>query len=70
MKNNVDTARNGLYVYELPGGLLEFRKQIGNSVQEVSRVSIDLMPTEPASHSSGSGTDSEGRSRAGDQRIT
>ena len=44
VKNNVNTARNGLYLYQLPGGRLEFRKQIGNSVQEVSRVPIDLIP--------------------------
>jgi hypothetical protein len=44
VKNNVDTARNGLYLYQLPGGRLEFRKQIGNSVEEVSRVPIDLIP--------------------------
>ena len=44
VKNSVDTARNGLYLYQLPGGRLEFRKHIGNSVQEVSRVAIDLIP--------------------------
>lgn len=42
--NPGDTARNGLYLYQLPGGQLEFRKQIGNTVKEVSRVRIDLIP--------------------------
>jgi hypothetical protein len=41
---NVHTDRNGLYTYQLSGGVLEFRKQIGNSVQEVSRVPIDNLP--------------------------
>lgn len=44
VKNNVRTARNGLYLYQLPGGRLEFRKQIGGGVEEVSRVAIDLIP--------------------------
>jgi len=44
VKNNVNTARNGLYLYQLPGGRLEFRKLIGNAVPEVSRVPIDLIP--------------------------
>jgi hypothetical protein len=42
--NPGDTARNGLYLYQLPGGLLLFRKQIGNTIKEVSRVPIDLVP--------------------------
>jgi hypothetical protein len=33
--------QNGLYTYQLPGGHLEFRKQVGNSMQEVSRLPID-----------------------------
>lgn len=47
VKNNVDTARNGLYLYQLPGGRLEFRKQFGCPfcrIDEVSRVAIDLIP--------------------------
>lgn len=44
VKNNVDTDRNGLYLYQLPGGWLEFRKQIGGGVEEVSRIAIDLIP--------------------------
>lgn len=44
VKNSVDTARNGLYLYQLPGGRLEFRKQIGGGVEEVSRVALDLIP--------------------------
>lgn len=44
VKNNVNTARNGLYLYQLSGGWLEFRKQIGGVVEEVSRVAIDLIP--------------------------
>jgi hypothetical protein len=42
--NPGDTSRNGLYLYQLPGGRLEFRKQIGNGIEEVSRVAIDLIP--------------------------
>jgi len=41
---NVRTDRNGLYTYQLSGGVLEFRKKIGNSVSEVSRVPIDNLP--------------------------
>lgn len=44
VKNNTDTDRNGLYLYQLPGGRLEFRKQIGGGIEEVSRVAIDLIP--------------------------
>ena len=36
--------REGLYLYQLPGGRLEFRKQIGNGMFEVSRVPIDAIP--------------------------
>jgi len=32
---------NGLYLYQLPGGLLEFRKLLNGSMSEVSRVPID-----------------------------
>jgi hypothetical protein len=41
----VTTARNGLYLYQLPGGYMEFRKRIGNNnnngMEDVSRVPID-----------------------------
>ncbi|HET9474096.1 MAG TPA: hypothetical protein VFO82_09390, partial [Steroidobacteraceae bacterium] len=40
----VRSNREGLYLYQLPGGRLEFRKQIGNGVYEVSRVPIDAIP--------------------------
>jgi hypothetical protein len=40
----VRTDRNGLYLYQLPNGRLEFRKQIGGGVFEVSRVPIDTIP--------------------------
>jgi hypothetical protein len=39
-----DTSAEGLYTYQLPGGRLEFRKQRGNAVVEVSRVPIDTIP--------------------------
>jgi hypothetical protein len=42
--NIVRDSRNGLYLYQLPGGRLEFRKQIGNGIHEVSRVPIDAIP--------------------------
>jgi len=39
------TARNGLYLYQLPGGYMEFRKRTGNNnsngMEDVSRVPID-----------------------------
>lgn len=38
-------ARDGLYMYQLPGGRLEFRKQIGGGMYEVSRVPIDAIPS-------------------------
>jgi hypothetical protein len=41
--NNVRTANDGLYTYQLPGGRLEFRKQSGSSVVEVTRVPIDFL---------------------------
>ena len=33
--------QNGLYTYQLPGGHLEFRKMIGTSMEEVSRLPIN-----------------------------
>jgi len=44
----VTTNRNGLFLYQLPGGYLEFRKAINNNnsngVEVVSRVPIDHIP--------------------------
>lgn len=46
--SNGATQRNGLYLYQLPGGHLEFRKQNqSNQIVEVSRVPIDRI--EPGS---------------------
>jgi len=42
--NNVNTAAEGLYTYQLPGGRLEFRKQQGSAVAEVSRIPLDSIP--------------------------
>ena len=39
------SAADGLYMYQLPGGILEFRKSINGAVSEVSRVPIDTIPS-------------------------
>lgn len=36
-------AVDGLYTYQLPGGHLEFRKKVGNTFVEVTRVPIDAI---------------------------
>jgi hypothetical protein len=41
---NIRSADNGLYLYQLPGGLLEFRKSINGAMSEVSRLPIDNLP--------------------------
>ena len=41
---NIHRDANGLYLYQLPGGLLEFRKRIGNGMSEVTRIPIDRIP--------------------------
>lgn len=37
-------AIEGLYTYQLPNGHLEFRKRVGNTFVEVTRVPIDAIP--------------------------
>lgn len=37
-------AVDGLYTYQLPNGHLEFRKRVGNTFVEVTRVPIDAIP--------------------------
>jgi len=41
--NQTRSASNGLYTYQLANGRLEFRKQRGSGVVEVSRVPIDTL---------------------------
>jgi len=43
-EGNIHRDVNGLYLYQLPGGLLEFRKKIGNGMSEVTRIPIDRIP--------------------------
>ena len=45
VKDNKNTDRNGLYLYQLPGGRLEFRKAKAlGDMTEVAKVGIDLVP--------------------------
>jgi hypothetical protein len=40
---NTRRSADGLYTYQLPGGMLEFRKQIGGSVTEVTRLPLNML---------------------------